>query len=176
MTQINSYDKKTKLRGLIIFVLTAVVLNYVFMSFYENESPRSSRSISESKTNGHYLGTYSPLKQSFYHKGQSNDIPNIWYEKAWGSRQENLFSEEEFTRPGFTATIPTSKRMRDIDYMYKLITNDQISGQKLYTYDHVGWQFHLDSAPDTVSFMVQGKKDDSWMETIIIDTISFVKD
>lgn len=169
-------DKKTKLRGFITFVCIAFILNYFFLSMYGNEIIKTSKSISESKERGHFQGTYSPLQQEVMIKNKMIKVPQIWYEQSWGKRQKNVFWEEEFLSTGFTFTVPSSSRMRDLNYQYKLAPSTSYAGDKLYVYDHVGWQFSLDRAPDTIHFTIQAQRDSTWLEVFKAATLSFIKD
>lgn len=168
-------DKKTKLRGFITFAIVAVILNYLFLSMYGNEISKTSKSISESKSNGYFQGEYFPLQDFIVVKGEKVKVPVLWYEKAWGVRQKNIFFEETFFSAGYNITVPSNKKMRDIDYNYKILNDKNYQGEKLYVFDQVGWQFSLDNATDTVRFYIEAKKKDSWLEVYHPDTISFVK-
>ncbi len=128
-----------------------------------------SSNIDLSRKRGLYIGEYSPINKRIVIKGDTIDLLNAWCEHRFSFKTlafKGAVIEKEY---GYNFYIPTNDEFGQMSYSLNSIEGSNSGGRNRC---FVSLQSNL---LDTLTFSVEVKKENSWVETFIQDTVSFVK-
>jgi hypothetical protein len=144
---------------------------------------RESSSLTESKAEGFYVGTYIPTTRQITLRDSSvAEIPNAWVEHAWAPELNLFLQDTKHVVGGFHFNIPirepvARKPFWPFAFALSIAENDlRFSRYPGIGYEApLGFTVYLDTLPETLTFSVEEKKheEDSWTDAIPTGTIQF---
>ena len=126
-----------------------------------------------SKKNNLYLGVYKPLKDSVSLKDKKIKAVEIWTEKRWRDGHTGLFFREIYSEDGFNLIVPYKTNFDSVDYVVEPPDRNYIShmgGQP-----GLGFVYSYSENLDTIKLYIQQRKNDSWEESMNVDSINYIK-
>ncbi len=143
-----------------------------------------SRSQAESKASGFYVGTYVPTKRYVTLRDRSVvQIPDAWVEHCWKPKLGLFLNEIRSAANGYYLYIPIhASEITDSHGNYKM--GLRLAGESMKYSCHPGigfdsgnpehgFQVYLDSLPQILTFSVVQKRNDSWTDVDVVETIQF---
>ena len=169
--------KEHILKPMLILIGFIIVLGMIFFTI--NQSVINSYdgklcvspSIKMSKKNNLYLGVYKPLKDSVSLKDKKIKAINIWTEKRWRDGHSGFFYSNINTESGFNLIIPYKTNFDTLDYFVEPPDRSYISN--MGGQPGLGFVFSYSNLVDTIKLYIQQRKNNSWEESVIVDSINY---
>jgi hypothetical protein len=189
---------KSNVKILLIIVIILVfgigyylssMIYYLNRPYLTSKGSYGSKSITESKDAGLYIGEYETEKNFVKLKdGSILKVKNAWIEHQYRYKKIIFFfiHIKQKTK-GFYLVIPPLEGKLELrqDSIKPIYFLDLQKDDEKYTSspgfgfsDHLGYQVYLDELPQKIRFNVIQKdnENDSWENAKIIDTITYIKD
>jgi hypothetical protein len=149
-----------------------LVLNQSVINSYDNQL-LNNWERKESERMYLYVGEYKPVEPlARLQGGKLYKLPNAWAESRWRITHQALFWEKVIDLNGLNIILPDTGSFFEKDYSFEGQETLGGGGAK----DGIGWKFATPFEPDTITFLVKCKREDSWQETIITDTVKYYRD
>lgn len=133
-----------------------------------------SESIEQSKSDGFFVSDYIPNKNYIQLKDSTTKrIPKSWAEYKWGHSYDWLLNRTKSKGKGYKFFVEFKF---DENKFPTFFLKNAKNGRGYYSSNPLGaHNIEIESPNDKIVVYVEQKKDNSWKETIVVDTIEFRK-
>jgi hypothetical protein len=169
----NSKGLKIVIGTIILLVIAYFVFNQSIINTYDGRTCVSF-SLETSKKNNLYLGIYRPLKDSVTLKGKKIKTIDIWAEKRWTDGHSAIFFSEIYPdNNGINIIVPYKTSFDTVDFVVEPPDKNYI--QRMGGRPGLGFVYSYTGIPDTIKLYLKQQKTDSWVESINVDSVNYVK-
>lgn len=163
---------KNLLISVSVVIVVFLTVNQIAINSYDGQF-LNNYDRTKSKNCGLYLGEYIPTKTTAKIKDNNTILlKNAWAEKQWTITHYLLFFEKVKVQAGLNLLIPDTTSFFKKNYSFEPFDK---SITKEGGVDNAGETFSFDERADTIKFLIKCKKAESWTETVITDTIRYVR-